>query len=137
MTLVVKQHILTFCWLDAISTEPTASIPANCTTARDTGPQAIPSRSAVLDTTHVGDIVGAFGPIRRDATGTGHSWWQRIRMCFHYRTRIDRDDRRQRCRWCRYLHAGRTELRHESAVDASADDLSAVRESGNQQSMSS
>jgi Mn2+/Fe2+ NRAMP family transporter len=49
-------------------------------TAPDTGPQAVPNGSAVLDSAHVGDIVGAFGRIRRDATGPGRSWWQRLRM---------------------------------------------------------
>src|SRR5246127_4496276 len=38
------------------------------------------SGSAVLDSAHVGDIVGAFGRIRMDAAGPGHSWWQRLRM---------------------------------------------------------
>src|ERR1700757_1117214 len=38
------------------------------------------SGSAVLDSAHVGDIVGAFGRIRMDAAGPGRSWWQRLRM---------------------------------------------------------
>jgi Mn2+/Fe2+ NRAMP family transporter len=36
--------------------------------------------SAVLDSAHVGDIIGAFGRIRRDATGAGRGPWQRLRM---------------------------------------------------------
>ncbi|HVQ98012.1 MAG TPA: NRAMP family divalent metal transporter [Mycobacterium sp.] len=45
-------------------------------------PQVSPaaSESAVLDSAHVGDIVGAFGRIRLDATGAGRSRWQRLRM---------------------------------------------------------
>jgi Mn2+/Fe2+ NRAMP family transporter len=44
-------------------------------------PEMIPDRSgsAVLDSAHVGDIVGAFGRIRRDATGAGRGRWQRLR----------------------------------------------------------
>ena len=38
------------------------------------------SESGVLDSAHVGDIVGAFGRIRMDAAGPGRSWWQRLRM---------------------------------------------------------
>jgi Mn2+/Fe2+ NRAMP family transporter len=49
-------------------------------TALDTGPQVVPNGSAVLDSAHVGDIVGAFGRIQRDASSTGRSWWQRLRM---------------------------------------------------------
>lgn len=37
------------------------------------------SGSAVLDSAHVGDIIGAFGRIRRDASGAGRSRWQRLR----------------------------------------------------------
>ncbi|EUA42668.1 putative transmembrane protein [Mycobacterium xenopi 4042] len=33
----------------------------------------------MVDAAHVGDIVGAFGRIRRDATGMGRSRWQRLR----------------------------------------------------------
>jgi Mn2+/Fe2+ NRAMP family transporter len=36
--------------------------------------------SAVLDSAHVGDIVGALGTIARDDTGQGRNWWQRLRM---------------------------------------------------------
>lgn len=36
--------------------------------------------SAVLDTAHVGDIVGAFGRIGRDVTHAGSSRWQRLRL---------------------------------------------------------
>jgi Mn2+/Fe2+ NRAMP family transporter len=44
-------------------------------------PHVIPdaSASAVRDSAHVGDIIGAFGRITRDATGTGRSRWQRLR----------------------------------------------------------
>ena len=42
--------------------------------------QPTPSGSAVLDSAHVGDIVGAFGRIRMDAAAPGRSWWQRLRM---------------------------------------------------------
>jgi Mn2+/Fe2+ NRAMP family transporter len=41
---------------------------------------AAPSGSAVLDSAHVGDIVGAFGRIRVDTANPGRSWWQRLRM---------------------------------------------------------
>ncbi|BBX86179.1 NRAMP family divalent metal transporter [Mycolicibacterium aubagnense] len=37
-------------------------------------------RTAVLDTAHVGDIVGALGTIRTDETRTGRSRWQRLKM---------------------------------------------------------
>jgi Mn2+/Fe2+ NRAMP family transporter len=40
---------------------------------------ATPAGAAILDSAHVGDIVGAFGRIRMDA-GPGGSWWQRLRM---------------------------------------------------------
>jgi Mn2+/Fe2+ NRAMP family transporter len=36
--------------------------------------------SAVLDSAHVGDIIGALGTIGRHDTGQGRSWWQRLRM---------------------------------------------------------
>lgn len=36
--------------------------------------------SAVLDSAHVGDIVGALGTIPRDDTGVRRSWWQRLRL---------------------------------------------------------
>jgi Mn2+/Fe2+ NRAMP family transporter len=60
------------------STELTAGIRPNGIALDTVG--AIPARSPVLDSAHVGDIVGAFGRIQRDATGTGRSWWQRLRM---------------------------------------------------------
>src|ERR1700742_861576 len=34
----------------------------------------------VLDSAHVGDIVGAFGRIRPDGTGAINGWWRRLRM---------------------------------------------------------
>ncbi|MEZ0052221.1 NRAMP (natural resistance-associated macrophage protein)-like metal ion transporter [Mycobacterium sp. MAA66] len=36
--------------------------------------------TAVLDTAHVGDIVGALGTIRTDETTSGRSWMQRLKM---------------------------------------------------------
>ncbi|WP_067664890.1 NRAMP family divalent metal transporter [Nocardia miyunensis] len=45
----------------------TAPVPADATTA-------------VLDSAHVGDIVGALGTIRQDDTDSGRSRWQRFRM---------------------------------------------------------
>lgn len=38
------------------------------------------SGSAVLDSAHVGDIIGAFGRIGRDVTQAGRSRWQRLRL---------------------------------------------------------
>jgi Mn2+/Fe2+ NRAMP family transporter len=55
-------------------------------TTLDTGFQARPhtiadtSGSAALDSAHVGDIVGAFGRVARDATSAGRTRWQRLRM---------------------------------------------------------
>ncbi len=40
----------------------------------------VSSVSAVLDSAHVGDIVGAFGCIGRDVTHAGRSRWQRLRL---------------------------------------------------------
>jgi Mn2+/Fe2+ NRAMP family transporter len=65
--------------MTSTSTQTTAGVHRNGT-ALDTGPQFTSASSAVLDSAHVGDIVGAFGRIRRDATGPGRSWWQRLRM---------------------------------------------------------
>ncbi|MBF9068906.1 NRAMP family divalent metal transporter [Streptacidiphilus fuscans] len=55
-------------------------------TARPAGHPEPPSRdavvdggSAVLDTAHVGDIVGALGTIRQDDTERRTNWWHRIR----------------------------------------------------------
>jgi len=48
--------------------------------AYDAAAQPAPSGAAVLDSAHVGDIVGAFGRIRMDAADPGRSWWQRLRM---------------------------------------------------------
>ncbi|MCV7402750.1 divalent metal cation transporter [Mycobacterium fragae] len=66
--------------MTSISTETTVEVLPRSSTALDTGPQAVPNGSAVLDSAHVGDIVGAFGRIRRDATSTNRSLWQRLRM---------------------------------------------------------
>jgi Mn2+/Fe2+ NRAMP family transporter len=55
------------------ATVPTETHPAPRLTPETSG-------SAVLDSAHVGDIVGAFGRIERDATGAGRSWWQRLRL---------------------------------------------------------
>lgn len=38
------------------------------------------SGTAVLDSAHVGDIVGALGTIRTDETTAGRNWWQRLKM---------------------------------------------------------
>jgi Mn2+/Fe2+ NRAMP family transporter len=62
--------------MTSISPPTTVGIP---TTTKGAAPQATPSGSAVLDSAHVGDIVGAFGRIDRDAS-PGRSWWQRLRM---------------------------------------------------------
>jgi Mn2+/Fe2+ NRAMP family transporter len=45
------------------------------------GPQVIPDGSgqAALDSAHTGDIVGAFGRIRRDGTGAFSGRWRRLR----------------------------------------------------------
>jgi Mn2+/Fe2+ NRAMP family transporter len=43
----------------------------------DTGPA---DGSAVLDTAHTGDIVGALGRITKGDSAQGHSFWQRTRM---------------------------------------------------------
>ncbi|MGB6206274.1 NRAMP family divalent metal transporter [Mycobacterium sp.] len=56
------------------------SISPHATVGIPTTRQATPSESAVLDSAHVGDIVGAFGRIRTDAAAPGRSWWQRLRM---------------------------------------------------------
>jgi Mn2+/Fe2+ NRAMP family transporter len=67
--------------MTSISPQTTIGIPPTAKSASHyTAPQAAPSGSAVLDTAHVGDIVGAFGRIRMDAAGPGRSWWQRLRM---------------------------------------------------------
>ncbi|BBU22820.1 NRAMP family divalent metal transporter [Mycobacterium xenopi] len=60
---------------------PPAADAAIVQTASDGTPRAIAdaARPAVVDAAHVGDIVGAFGRIRRDATGMGRSRWQRLR----------------------------------------------------------
>ena len=63
--------------MTSISPQTTIGIPP---TTNGTASQAAPSGSAVLDSAHVGDIVGAFGRIRMDAAGPGRSWWQRLRM---------------------------------------------------------
>ena len=59
------------------SPQTTVGIPP---TTKGAAPQATQSGSAVLDSAHVGDIVGAFGRIRMDAAAPGRSWWQRLRM---------------------------------------------------------
>ncbi|SIT45794.1 Metal ion transporter, metal ion (Mn2+/Fe2+) transporter family protein [Paraburkholderia piptadeniae] len=40
---------------------------------------AVPERSAVLDTAHLGDIRGAFGTIAHHDTAPRTSWWARVR----------------------------------------------------------
>jgi Mn2+/Fe2+ NRAMP family transporter len=61
---------------------PTSTNGATVPTETRPAPRVTPetSGSAVLDSAHVGDIIGAFGRIRRDATGAGSSWWQRLRL---------------------------------------------------------
>src|SRR5277367_6128249 len=44
------------------------------------GAPSTTSGSAVLDSAHAGDIVGAFGRIRREDDGPARGWWQRLRM---------------------------------------------------------
>ncbi|MFI9272143.1 NRAMP family divalent metal transporter [Kitasatospora sp. NPDC052896] len=50
---------------------------------RDPGPgdtsTAAVAGSAVMDSAHVGDIVGALGTIRQDDTGRRRTWWERLR----------------------------------------------------------
>jgi Mn2+/Fe2+ NRAMP family transporter len=62
----------------APSTKNGATVP----TETHPAPRATPetSGSAVLDSAHVGDIIGAFGRIERDATHVGRSRWQRLRL---------------------------------------------------------
>jgi Mn2+/Fe2+ NRAMP family transporter len=43
-------------------------------------PLAVPAGSAVLDSAHAGDIVGALGRIRHEDTSGGRSLWQRLRL---------------------------------------------------------
>jgi Mn2+/Fe2+ NRAMP family transporter len=73
----------------SVSTEALGAVGAPATTNRATnptethGPSGVTpdtSGSAVLDSAHVGDIVGAFGRIGRDATAAGRSRWQRLRL---------------------------------------------------------
>lgn len=45
---------------------------------QDPGPDTAPS-TAVLDSAHVGDIVGALGTIRQHDTEHRRSWWARLR----------------------------------------------------------
>jgi Mn2+/Fe2+ NRAMP family transporter len=63
--------------MTSISPQTTVGIPP---TTKGTASPAAPAGAAVLDSAHVGDIVGAFGRIRMDAAGPGRSWWQRLRM---------------------------------------------------------
>jgi NRAMP (natural resistance-associated macrophage protein)-like metal ion transporter len=62
----------------APSTTNGATVPTETHPAPRVTPEA--SGSAVLDSAHVGDIVGAFGRIERDATHVGRSRWQRLRL---------------------------------------------------------
>jgi Mn2+/Fe2+ NRAMP family transporter len=75
--------------MTSISTEAQGAVGAPATTNHATvrtethaaaavSPDA--AGSAVLDSAHVGDIVGAFGRIGRDATHVGRSRWQRLRL---------------------------------------------------------
>ncbi|MGH3634026.1 MAG: NRAMP family divalent metal transporter, partial [Mycobacterium sp.] len=69
--------------MTSISTQLSGDIdtrPPRTDTVANTPPViAGASGSAVLDSAHVGDIVGAFGRIARDATSPGRSRWQRLR----------------------------------------------------------
>jgi Mn2+/Fe2+ NRAMP family transporter len=66
--------------MTSISPQTTVGIPPTTAgIAPQTGLRDTVSGSAVLDSAHVGDIVGAFGRIGRDAS-PGRSWWQRVRM---------------------------------------------------------
>ena len=66
--------------MTSISPQTTTGIPPTTKdTVHGTASPAAPAGSAVLDSAHVGDIVGAFGRIGRDA-GPGRGWWQRLRM---------------------------------------------------------
>jgi NRAMP (natural resistance-associated macrophage protein)-like metal ion transporter len=54
-----------------------SALPAGSPSA---APLVVPAGSAVVDSAHVGDIVGALGRISRDETGQGRTLWQRLRM---------------------------------------------------------
>ncbi|KLO32232.1 NRAMP family divalent metal transporter [Mycobacterium haemophilum] len=67
--------------ISAVAVPPTTSDASVCVKSPATSrvtPDA--SGSAVLDSAHVGDIVGAFGRIGRDATHAGRSRWQQLRL---------------------------------------------------------
>jgi NRAMP (natural resistance-associated macrophage protein)-like metal ion transporter len=55
-------------------TPPRSGAPGAATTSSPS------TSSAVLDSAHVGDIVGALGTIARDDTAARRSWWQRLRL---------------------------------------------------------
>ncbi len=55
-----------------------AAVPAETHAAPGITPDT--SGAAVLDSAHVGDIIGAFGRIRRDGTGAFSGPWRRLRM---------------------------------------------------------
>ncbi|UQX10938.1 NRAMP family divalent metal transporter [Candidatus Mycobacterium methanotrophicum] len=63
--------------MTSIPSQTTVGIP---TTTESAAPRDTPSGSTVLDSAHVGDIVGAFGRIPLNAAIPGRSWWQRLRM---------------------------------------------------------
>jgi Mn2+/Fe2+ NRAMP family transporter len=75
--------------MPSISTDADGAVGAPPTTDRATlrsethaTPAVTPdtSGSEVLDSAHVGDIIGAFGRVGRDATHMGRSRWQRLRL---------------------------------------------------------
>jgi NRAMP (natural resistance-associated macrophage protein)-like metal ion transporter len=75
--------------MTSISSQPPGAVGITPTTNHATAqnqPHAAPhivaagSASAVLDSAHVGDIVGALGRIRLGDTETGRSRWQRLQM---------------------------------------------------------
>ena len=72
-----------------------------------------PTRSAVLDIAHLGDIEGALGTIYQGDTRHRHGWKATARhVVGDRRPRPDRDGRRQRCRRLQHLWPGRPELWH-------------------------
>ena len=58
------------------STPPTSAAATTSTVSPTVSPT---ESSAVLDSAHVGDIVGALGTIKQGDTGERKTWWQRLR----------------------------------------------------------
>jgi NRAMP (natural resistance-associated macrophage protein)-like metal ion transporter len=59
------------------STPPTSAAATTSTVSPTVSPT---ESSAVLDSAHVGDIVGALGTIKQGDTGERKTWWQRLRL---------------------------------------------------------